>query len=801
MVSSSASLAQAGLCGRLGTLYTNSPFTRSVGSKQQQAYVLHGFRNSNIRCNNKQPTKEASEPISKIEGKSSRQRSRKHQLKRQALASYKSRFAQALQAELNAEQQEIKDRLRNWPKQKLESEGLALFDLCVRHEGSLYRDRVLRFYTRAGDGVLPSHNQFSQGDIVVMSRNHPLAEDEGVVEGVVLERARRFVRVAVPFSQSRDLNLQRRWRLDLYANHITYERCLFAVDIFSSPWAQQQGAIYQLETTEKMSKSPFGWPLEDRFKFGEGASAIRGLLMKCEANLHSSPEQGETSSDEEEKSGAFDASRGSEVLEGLKVMKSPPSKLSGKNLGDAKGNIRAYLQTIGEKLNTSQKAAIETAALQKVTLWQGPPGTGKTKTLTHLIAALCGRREKVLACADSNVAVDNLVEGLLGLGLRVARVGQPVKVKEELRNCTVDAQVANHPLMKKAAERKNTSIEQMRRSRQVNNTKRRADSVKDSKLLWERAEDLEARAIKDVLNRVDVVACTCIGAGDQVLMSCSFTVCVIDEATQATEPATLVPILNSGADSVVLVGDPVQLPPTVLSSEALMAGLDVSLYQHLQECGLKPCFLDTQYRMHPEIAALPSQLFYSGKLKSHASPSDRPAPKGLPWPNVMKPIVFMDCVDGREESTSESTSWFNHVEATQVIKVLSQLKSGDDMMSGWEGIGVIAPYSAQVRLLHDLLFLDGKDGHHEYASLEVKTVDGFQGREKEVIVFCTVRANSRGELGFVSDPRRMNVALTRAKRGLVVIGNSKTLESDKNWATWLAQIKKQRLFYVIELNS
>lgn len=397
----------------------------------------------------------------------------------------------------------------------------------------------------------------------------------------------------------------------------------------------------------------------------------------------------------------------------------------------------------------------------------------------------------------SNVAVDNLVEGLLGQGLRVVRVGQPVKVKEELRNCTVDAQVANHPSMKKAAQIKNTSKESMKRSRQVNNTKRRVDAVKTSKLVWERAEEMESKAIEDVLQRADVVACTCIGAGDQVLASSSFTVCVIDEATQATEPATLVPILKSGADCVVLVGDPVQLPPTVLSSEALKASLDVSLFQHLQECGLKPHFLDTQYRMHPEIASLPSRLFYSGKLKSNPLPAERPAPKGLLWPNIMKPLVFMDCLDGKEESTPESTSLVNHVEATQVVNVLQQLKSGGDL-AGWEGVGVIAPYSAQIRLLHDLLF--GKDGHNEYGDLEVKTVDGFQGREKEVIVFCTVRANTSGKLGFVSDPRRMNVALTRAKRGLVVIGNSKTLESDRIWAKWLSQIKKENLLQVIQSN-
>ncbi|KAI5072376.1 hypothetical protein GOP47_0012482 [Adiantum capillus-veneris] len=786
MASSSASLAQPALRGRFGCPL----LLRVAGCKQEQVC----FRSTGIRCKHKRSSSEESELISRAEGKSSRQRSRKHQLKYQSLASYRSRFALALNAELNAEQQEIKERLKQWPKQKLEEEGVALFDLYVQHEGRLYRDQLLKFFTRLGDGMLPSHNQFSQGDIVVMSRNHPLAEDESVVEGVVVERARRFIILAIPVSQSKAIGIHGRWRLDLYANRVAYERCMSAVDTFASPFVQQHAAVCHLEITENVRKSIFGWPLEDGFKFGEGASAIRGLLMKFqELSMDTSVKDEKNSSEDDDETWISNVSWDTKLLEQLKAMRCPPSPLGGKNLGNAKGQVRAYLQSLHEKLNISQKAAIETAALQRVTLWQGPPGTGKTKTLAHLVASLCQRGERVLACADSNVAVDNLVEGLLELGLHVARVGQPVKVKEELRECTIDAQVANHPLVKKALERKNVSIEQMRRSRQINNNKRRVDGVKDSKLLWERAEELEAKAIADVLNRADVVACTCVGAGDEVLLNHSFSVCVIDEATQATEPATLVPILRSGADIVVLVGDPVQLPPTVVSSEAMMAGLDVSLYQRLQEYGLNPCFLDTQYRMHPDIAALPSKLFYSGKLKSYPSPSDRPAPKGLPWPNVSKPILFMDCVEGREESTSESTSWFNHVEATQVVKVLQQLKSGDDIR-GWEDIGVIAPYSAQVRLLMDMLFSKGKDKH---GNLEVKTVDGFQGREKEVIVLCTVRANSKGELGFVSDPRRMNVALTRAKRGLVVIGNSRTLAFDKNWANWLAQVKKQKLYHVV----
>ncbi|KAH7415427.1 hypothetical protein KP509_14G043100 [Ceratopteris richardii] len=792
-VSPASSLAQPALRGRFSCLYIPSPLTRRIGFRLDRCSTLHASRNIDISCKQKPSSVEiSSDSCSRTNEKSSRQRSRKHQLRHQSLARYRSRFTSALEAELNAEQNEIRERLKKWSKHKLEAEGVAIFDLYAQSEGRLYRDKLLKLYTRSGDGLLPAHNQFSQGDIVVMSRNHPLAEDESVLEGVVVERARRFLKLAVPFNQCKDINLMKRWRLDLYANRTAYERCMFAIDIFSSPLVHQHGGILRLESSQNMRKSAPGWPLEDGFRFGEGASAIRGLVMKFhEVQLHVSPEY-EGYLDEGE-SGTSNSPWVPKLLEELKALKSPPSRIGGKNLGDAKNHIRTYLKRLGRNLNTSQKVAIETAAIQKVTIWQGPPGTGKTKTLTYLVAALCDRGERVLACADSNVAVDNLVEGFLALGLRVARVGQPVKVKEELRECTVDAQVANHPLMKNAFEKKNKSMQQMRLARHINNEKQRSDGVRGSKLLWEKAQLLEAKAIEDVLNRADVVACTCIGAGDEVLLNVSFTVCVIDEATQATEPASLLPILKSGADAIVLVGDPVQLPPTVLSSEAMMAGLDFSLYQQLQQCGLNPCFLDTQYRMHPEIAKLPSKLFYFGRLLSYPSHSDRLPPSGYPWPNSFKPMVFIDCLSGREETTPESSSCFNNVEATQVLEVLKQLKSGSDF-NNWKDVGVIAPYSAQVRLLKDMLMVDKYD---EFQNLEIKTVDGFQGREKEVIIFCTVRANEKSELGFVSDPRRMNVALTRARRGLVVVGNSKTLESDKNWANWLVYMKKQKLYHAV----
>ena len=245
----------------------------------------------------------------------------------------------------------------------------------------------------------------------------------------------RFIKVAVPWNKSRDLNFQKKWRLDLYANHVAYERCLFAVDVFSSPMLQQHNGRSHLEAIVKVSDIHFGSSLESSFAVGEGASAIRGLIMKCQ-ELHSRYKKVPLDTDDipeslnevnstknppsqisgkilvnarggvmdflysTPKQAPFDSHKISEVLDEVKATKSPPSHMSRKSLPDAKGIIRAYLQNLGTTLNTSQKIAIETAAFQRVTLWQGPPGTGKTKTLTHLIAALCRQHLKVLACAD-----------------------------------------------------------------------------------------------------------------------------------------------------------------------------------------------------------------------------------------------------------------------------------------------------------------------------------------------------------------------------------------------------------------
>ncbi|KAL3688211.1 hypothetical protein R1sor_014520 [Riccia sorocarpa] len=718
--------------------------------------------------------------------KGTRQRSGKQEQRRLALESYRARFSEALEAELAEEMQAMTERLKNWTKQRLHDEGMAIFDLSVKPDGKLYRDTILRFYRAQGDGVLPVHHQFSQGDVIAISRKDPLEEEGSVIEGVVMERARRFLRVAVPASQSGNIDMQLKWRLDLSANRVAFERCMWAVNEFASPSIRQgTGHAGQLSVSSKSSSksSPPGVVADTQAVIGEGLLSFRDSVLGLEfAKMKD------------------EASSINPSAVPISLMSNPPSRIGGMQLGEQKGVVRALLQEMD--LNDSQKIAIQKAMLRRLTLWQGPPGTGKTRTLVHYIKGYCkqGRRQ-VLACADSNVAVDNLVEGLLQQGLRVVRVGQPVKVKEKLRDSTIAAQVAAHPLMKKVHLLREEAISRRKDARQINNEKLRKAGATQATSMWEKAADLEKEALKAVLDRADVVCSTCVGAGDMVLDGRRFDACVIDEASQATEPASLIPVLRSGAETIILVGDPAQLPPTVISNDAIEAGLTKTLFERLQDCGVQPFLLDTQYRMHPVLAAWPSTTFYNNQLKSNVKPSERLIPKGLQWPNEEKPLIFIDCADGLEETTPLGNSYFNRVEALQVMEVVNSLIGSKVSDLSAVDIGVISPYSAQVRMLQDLLLRSEHEDRSRFADLEVKTVDGFQGREKEVIVISTVRANAEGRLGFVTDPRRMNVALTRAKRGLVVIGHSSTLQSSVHWKNWIEMARKLQLIVVSKVQA
>ncbi len=452
------------------------------------------------------------------------------------------------------------------------------------------------------------------------------------------------------------------------------------------------------------------------------------------------------------------------------------------NLGPELGGANRRPASKPEGLNESQKVACEAAISQRLTLIQGPPGTGKTHTAVRILQAWSSQNAgTILAVADSNVAVDNLLEGLLDLGVSAVRLGQPVKVRESLREATVDAQMERHPLRRDLEEHLELNEKLARRIPGMKG-KEKGLAHRDLNRGWKEVRRIERQMRDDILDRAQVLCCTCIGVGHQLLDGRRFSRVLLDEATQATEPASLVPLVR-GARQIVLVGDHRQLPPTVISRRAENGGLRRSLFERLVAMGLEPMLLDTQYRMHPAISDFPNRTFYEGRLVDGIMAAERPNPAGLLWNDWEVPMAFLP-VNGDELLSPDGASKENPAEAGWVAKILENLLQAGDLEEA--DIGIITPYAGQVRAIRDAL-------PERNDSVEVHTVDGYQGREKEVIIFSCVRSNSDGTVGFLSDERRLNVALTRAKRGLIVIGDPDTLRNDQTWASWLDYIRGRNL--------
>jgi len=448
------------------------------------------------------------------------------------------------------------------------------------------------------------------------------------------------------------------------------------------------------------------------------------------------------------------------------------------------------LSTKGMLLDSSQKDAIETAVNQRLTMIQGPPGTGKTHTAVHLLKGLIEMgRGPILACAESNVAVDNLLEGLLNLGVNAIRFGRPVKVRESLRDATLDAQVSIHPKQDEIAFIREET-EGMRAKLHDLKGKDKGLAHRDINKNYREIRELEQRITDEVIDNAEVICTTNIGAGHFTLNNRKFSIVLIDEATQATEPSALVPIVK-GARQLILVGDHRQLPPTVTSQRAEEGGLDIPLFERLLSNGIPAHMLTTQYRMHPTIREFPSSRFYENRLEDGCSSSERPPAAGFLWPDWDKPVAFVP-VHGSEMEEESGSSRSNMDEAAVVVQVVNDLLLPGDLSP--EDIGVISPYAGQVRLIRSMI-------EDTIEGLEVKSVDGYQGREKEIIVLSTVRANENGKVGFLSNYRRLNVALTRAKRGLIVIGDDRTLRNDHTWASWLDWINESNLMAWHVVNS
>ena len=485
------------------------------------------------------------------------------------------------------------------------------------------------------------------------------------------------------------------------------------------------------------------------------------------------------------------------------------------------------------RFNAEQLHAIWTcaAAREGIQLLQGPPGTGKTTTVVGMIAALLAlpppeppppagdgkaargqaikmprlgsaklpststspdpydgakggeglrRQRRILVCAQSNAAIDEVVARLLADGVVDAITGKPRSLKPN---------GSHAPLLRLGptdSDKMATTSSPVALDLLVE--EKRGGGGGQSRDWW------SAR----LLAEAEVVCATLAGAGTDNLLALNrpkpqatghshrpqlppFDAIIVDEATQASEPELLV-ALQHGAPIVTLVGDEMQLPPTIKSEAARAAGLGVSPFERLVRAGHPKCMLTIQYRMHPSLAHFPSKHFYHGRLTNGVSERERPVPPGIPWPNPGMPLALVDVPSGKQKGTENSKSLFNMEEAEAAVRAVYMLitsaAGAETRPLDASDVGIVTPYTRQVEEIKMLALK--RLGAATAARLEVRTVDGFQGREKEVILFSCVRAaqldkNGPHEIGFLADGRRMNVAITRAKRGLLVLANVRTL--------------------------
>jgi len=431
---------------------------------------------------------------------------------------------------------------------------------------------------------------------------------------------------------------------------------------------------------------------------------------------------------------------------------------------------------VSETLNASQREAVKFAmTANDLAIIHGPPGTGKTTTIVEIIRQAVSRGERVLACAPSNTAVDNLLERLVNVGEPAVRLGHPARVLEVVRTHTLDALVEQHDAMNLIREIRREAEQLERRAGRYTRSRpapgQRYQQRQEIRELKKQARSLERQAVNEVLREARVI-CATVSFDFDVLQDHEFDLLVIDEACQSVEPGCWVPL--KFADRIVLAGDHCQLPPTILSREAASEGFDVSLMQRLVERHGNAVTrqLTVQYRMHEQIMQFSSRQFYDGTLEAHDTVKQHTL-ADLPRIHAegldVSPVVFIDTAGAgwNEEQETEGLSRLNPGEGRLV---LDQIRALCDAGLNPRDIAVIAPYAAQVRWLRQ---------NSDYDNLEVDTVDGFQGREKEAVVMSMVRSNTTGEIGFLSDARRMNVALTRARRKLIVIGDSATLGGDE----------------------
>ena len=444
------------------------------------------------------------------------------------------------------------------------------------------------------------------------------------------------------------------------------------------------------------------------------------------------------------------------------------------------GGYTYQLPSLNPKQNDAFAKVIHA---EDVAFIHGPPGTGKTTTLVKCIGEVVQREKQVLVCAPSHAAVDLLVEKLINEQINVLRIGHPARLTPEVVENSLDVRISKHPdfnrlkdIRKKSEEYRNMA-DKYKRNFGRDERMQRELLRKEAKQLKSASRDLENYISEYLVDHAQVIACTLTGASNALISERHFKTVFIDESSQALEAAAWIPIIRS--KRLIMSGDHHQLPPTIKSFEAAKEGLEHTLFAKGQTNQQESVvMLETQYRMDPLIMGFSSEQFYDGKLQADESLLQRPNA-------YAQPISFIDTAGTgfTEEVKEETLSTFNKEEAQLLIQLLANETLDEST------VGIIAPYKAQVELLTRLVN-ESADLATWRPQITVNSVDAFQGQERDVIYISLTRSNDQAEIGFLREYRRLNVAMTRARKKLVILGDSATLGSDGFFGKMLDYIQQ-----------
>ncbi|MBL7895861.1 MAG: AAA family ATPase [Bacteroidia bacterium] len=453
-------------------------------------------------------------------------------------------------------------------------------------------------------------------------------------------------------------------------------------------------------------------------------------------------------------------------------------------------------------LNLSQNRAIRHAlSAHDVAVIHGPPGTGKTTTLVQAIRLTLQNEKQVLVCAPTNTAVDLLTEKLLEQGISVLRVGHPARISEELINSSVDGQVQNHQYYKDIKNLRKNAEEYFRMAGKYKRVFGKEDAAQraafyaEAKNCIKEARLLEEHVVNSLFESAQVICCTPVTSTNRGLQKKTFQTLFFDEASQALEPMVWIPLIK--CNRVIFSGDHFQLPPVVKSIKAKKEGLDITLLDRCIKLEGVSSLLTRQYRMHNAIMSFSNAYFYNNELEADITVKEALLDATSESDLLSLPVELIDTAGCSfdEVQNPETLSLFNTGEADLLYKHLNLLleQYAYSYPAQKISVGIISPYKEQIELLKEKLSeqnMEGKPIDH----ISVKTIDGFQGEERDVIYISLVRSNTESEIGFLSDIRRMNVALTRARKKLVVIMDTATVGNHPFYKSFIEYCEKNNFY-------